>query len=193
MNSHCLTDAIDQSNRSGLMKSASLALALMVLTAAAANAQTLPEKSGVNSALGIAPKTADFVKEAAVSDMFEISSSKLAVERGGGDIKPFAEKMIKDHTETTAQLKDLVSSDKVKAELPTGLDSSHQSKLDKLKSLNGADFSKQYKTDQVSAHKDAVSLFERYAKGGDNDSLKSFAAKTLPHLQEHLKMAQDLK
>jgi putative membrane protein len=45
---------------------------------------------------------------------------------------------------------------------------------------------------QVSAHKDAVSLFERYAKGGDNADLKAFAAKTLPRLKEHLKMAEDL-
>ena len=28
---------------------------------------------------------------------------------------------------------------------------------------------------QVSAHKDAVSLFERYAKGGDNPKLKDWA------------------
>jgi putative membrane protein len=28
---------------------------------------------------------------------------------------------------------------------------------------------------QVSAHKDAVSLFERYAKGGDNADLKDWA------------------
>jgi putative membrane protein len=45
---------------------------------------------------------------------------------------------------------------------------------------------------QVSAHKDAVSLFERYAKGGDNAKLKDWAGKTLPHLQHHLEMAQSL-
>ena len=45
---------------------------------------------------------------------------------------------------------------------------------------------------QVSAHKDAVALFARYAKGGDNADLNAFAAKTLPLLREHLKMAQDL-
>ena len=37
--------------------------------------------------------------------------------------------------------------------------------LDKLRGFNGAGFSKQYVEDQVSAHKDAVSLFERYGKG----------------------------
>jgi putative membrane protein len=45
---------------------------------------------------------------------------------------------------------------------------------------------------QVSAHRDAVSLFERYAKGGDNADLKDWAGKTLPALQHHLEMAQGL-
>jgi putative membrane protein len=44
----------------------------------------------------------------------------------------------------------------------------------------------------VSAHKDAVSLFERYAKGGENSKLKGWAGKTLPALQHHLEMAQAL-
>ena len=45
---------------------------------------------------------------------------------------------------------------------------------------------------QVDAHKDAVSLFERYSKGGDNADLKSWAGKTLPALKHHLEMAQAL-
>lgn len=44
----------------------------------------------------------------------------------------------------------------------------------------------------MSAHKEAVSLFERYAKGGDNSELKDWAAKTLPTLKHHLEMAQEL-
>jgi putative membrane protein len=46
---------------------------------------------------------------------------------------------------------------------------------------------------QVSAHKDAVSLFERYAKGGDNAKLKDWEGKTLPALQHHLEMAQNME
>jgi putative membrane protein len=45
---------------------------------------------------------------------------------------------------------------------------------------------------QVRAHKDAVSLFERYAKGGNDPKLKDWAGKTLPTLQYPLEMAQDL-
>ena len=100
--------------------------------------------------------------------------------------------MIKDHTETSNELKQLVTSGKVKVNLPTAMDTAHQSKIDKLKGLSGAEFKKAYDGMQVSAHMDAVALFERYAKSGDNADLKAFAAKTLPHLQMHLKMAQDL-
>ncbi|WP_444839874.1 DUF4142 domain-containing protein [Bradyrhizobium sp.] len=81
---------------------------------------------------------------------------------------------------------------KVKAELPTALDASHQSKLDKLKDTSGNDFSSSFNSMQVSAHKDAVDLFERYVGGGDNTDLKDWADKTLPALRHHLEMAQSL-
>ena len=100
--------------------------------------------------------------------------------------------MVTDHTKTSSELKGLVSGGKVQATLPTALDSSHQSKLDKLKSANGKDFSSDYNSYQVSAHEDAVSLFERYAKGGDNSKLKDWAGKTLPALKHHLDMAKEL-
>jgi putative membrane protein len=45
---------------------------------------------------------------------------------------------------------------------------------------------------QISAHKDAVSLFERYAKGGEDAKLKGWSDKTLPALKHHLEMAQNL-
>jgi putative membrane protein len=165
----------------------------ILLLAGPALAQSAGEKTGVNSALGISPTTADFVKEVAISDMFEIESNKLAQEKGNAPEKAFASQMVTDHTKTSTELKGLVSSGKVKAELPAALDSSHQSKLDKLKAESGKDFSSDFDSMQFSAHKDAVSLFERYAKGGDNPDLKNWAGKTLPALKHHLQMAQGLK
>ena len=163
-----------------------------ILLAGPALAQSAGEKTGVNSALGISPTTADFVKEVAISDMFEVESNKLAQAKGNAPEKAFASQMVTDHTKTSTELKGLVSSGKVKAELPTALDSSHQSKLDKLKGADGKDFSSDFDSMQVSAHKDAVSLFERYAKSGDNPDLKNWAGKTLPALKHHLEMAQGL-
>ena len=178
------------------MKNVMLASAALLAIAAAAPsfAQSLPEKTGINQAMGIASKTQDFVTIAAQSDMLEIESSKLALQKSdSAKTKTFAQKMIDDHTATSTELKGLVSNGKVQADAPASLDKAHQAKLDKLSKLQGKDFTKDYDDMQVSAHKDAVSLFERYAKDGDNADLKAFAGKTLPHLQEHLKMAEDLK
>ncbi|KRR06040.1 hypothetical protein CQ12_02620 [Bradyrhizobium jicamae] len=164
----------------------------VILLATPAMAQSIGEKTGVNSTLGITPATDDFVKQVAISDMFEIQSSQLAQERGNAAEKTFAAAMIKDHEKTSNELKSMVSGGDLKVALPTQLDSTHQSKIDKLKSLKGGDFSSRYQIQQVSGHKDAVSLFERYAKGGDHPKLKEWTEKMLPTLRHHLQMAQEL-
>jgi putative membrane protein len=163
-----------------------------LLVASPLLAQSVGEKTGVNSALGVSPSTADFVKQVAISDMFEIESNKLGEQKGNAADKSFASQMVKDHTGTSKQLKELVASGKVKAELPAALDSAHQSKLDKLKSKTGKDFSSDFSSMQENAHEDAVSLFERYSKGGDNADLKNWAGTTLPALRHHLEMAKAL-
>jgi putative membrane protein len=173
------------------MKTVVIALGCILL-AGPALGQSVSEKTGINSALGVAPTTADFVKEVAISDMFELESSKLTERKGNSQEKSFARQMVTDHTKTSSDLKNLVDSGKVKATLPTTLDDSDQGKLDTLKSASGNDFSSDFNSEQVSAHKDAVSLFERYAKGGDNSELKDWAGKTLPTLRHHLEMAQEL-
>ena len=160
-----------------------------LLFATPALAQSTAEKTGINSVTGVSPSTPDFVSEAAMSDMFEIQESQLAATNGNAATKTFATQMVTDHTKTSTDLKGMLPAGVTP---PAALDASHQKKLDKLAGLKGNAFDKQYRSDQVSAHKTAVSLFRRYAKGGDNPSLKTWAGQTLPTLQGHLKMAQDL-
>lgn len=174
------------------MKNTIALASLALLFAPPVLAQSTAEKTGVNSVLGVAPKTEDFVAEAATSDMFEIESSKLALERSDEATKAFAQQMISDHEKTTGELKRLVSSGKVQATIPTAMTSSQQDMLDKLKGLQGDDFTKQYHSDQQSAHEDAVDLFKRYGDEGENADLKAWAATTRPALEHHLMMATDL-
>jgi putative membrane protein len=136
----------------------------------------------------------DFVKKVAISDMFEIRSSELALtKQPDADTKPFAEKMISDHRKTSTELKDLVDSGKVKAALPAGLDPEHQKILDELRTKDGKEFDRRYDQIQLTTHREAVSLFEAYSKNGDHPDLRRWAATTLPHLKEHLTMAEKLK
>jgi putative membrane protein len=150
-----------------LMKKAALAFALLTIITSPAPAQSVGEKTGVNSALGIAPKTEDFIKEAAMSDMTEVESAKIAEQKGNADEKKFAEMMVSDHTMTSSELKSMVP-DNLKAAIPSSLDGASQKKIAKLRDARPEDFAAEYDPMQVSAHKDAVSLFERYANGGED-------------------------
>jgi putative membrane protein len=174
------------------MKTTFTLAGLAVLLASPVFAQSAAEKTGVNSVMGVAPKTEDFVTEAASSDMFEIEASRLALERSDAATKTFAQQMITDHTKTSDELKAMVSGGKVKAIIPAAMSSAQQNMLDDLKKLNGDDFTKQYHSDQEDVHEDAVDLFKRYGDEGDNAELKAWAAKTRPALEHHLMMAKDM-
>jgi putative membrane protein len=101
--------------------------------------------------------------------------------------------MVSDHRKTSTELKDLVDSGKVKAALPAGLDPEHQKILDELRTKDGKEFDHRYDQIQLTTHREAVSLFEAYSKNGDHPDLRRWAATTLPHLKEHLTMAEKLK
>ena len=139
--------------------------------------------------MGIAPKTEDFIKEAATIDMLEIEAGKWAQFKGTPDEKKFAAAMIAYHTKASADLMSLLA-EEMKAAIPAILDGRSQTKLDTLRNSKPADFPGEYDPMQVSAHKDAVSLFERYAKGGDDPKLRAWAGTTVPTLRHHLEMAQ---
>lgn len=169
------------------MKTALSLASVCVLVTSVALAQTPP-------AVGGAPSAQEFVNKVAISDMFEIQSSQVALSKQADeDTKPFAEKMVQDHQRTSSELKALVEISIVKLTLPASMDSEHQKMLNELTQKNGKDFDQSYDQIQVKAHRDAVALFEAYSKSGDNPELKSWAAKTLPSLKEHLSMAEKLK
>ena len=164
----------------------------LVLFAAPAAAQSLTDTTGVNGLIGAAPAPAAFVTAVAQSDMFEIQSSQLATKQGTAAVKPFATQMIADHEQSTAKIKSLIQDGAVQASLPPKMSATEQSLLDRLKTLHGGAFDKQYGDDQFNAHNTAVDLFQRYTADGKNKDLQTFAAQMLPVLQHHLEMAKTL-
>ena len=140
-----------------------------------------------------APSTTDFIQKAAMSDMYEVEAGKIASQKGQSDaVKNFGQMMVDAHSKTTEELKGIVASEAIKVELPAKLDAKHQKLIDDLNTASNADFDKTYAGQQVDGHKDAVSLFDSYAKKGDNAALKAFAQKTLPVIQQHLDEAKKL-
>src|SRR5689334_24900305 len=51
----------------------------------------------------------DYVTKAAIGDMFELQSSKLALQKAGdAKVKRFASQMVKDHTASSRKLKSII-------------------------------------------------------------------------------------
>ena len=83
------------------MKKAIQAFTVVAALTSPSFAQSVGEKTGVNAALGIAPKTEDFIKQAAMSDITEIEAAQIARLKGNAEEKKFAEMMLADHTKTS--------------------------------------------------------------------------------------------
>jgi putative membrane protein len=166
--------------------------ATFMMAATVASAQSTAESTGINSAVGAAPTTEDFVLQASASGLYEIESSKLALQKGDDAVKKFAQQMISDHEKASAELKASVVSGKATGTPVTVLTEDHKEEIDELAALEGTAFSEEYVDDQVDAHEDAIDLFKRYAEGGDNTDLKNFAMKTLPILEHHYEMIQQM-
>lgn len=138
-------------------------------------------------------KDKTFMVKAAEAGNAEVAASKVALEKSSNpDVKQFAQKMIDDHTQVGDQLKQLASSKDVS--LPSDPSMGQRAKIAVLDKLSGATFDKRYASMiGVSAHEDAVKLFQKASTSAQDPDVKNFAAKTLPGLQEHLQMATDLK
>lgn len=164
--------------------------------AAAMAAGKVEDTAGAAVGMVTAPlaNSADaYVPNAAISDLFEIESSKLALEKSqSAAVKKFAQQMITDHTATSTQLKSILASAKLNMAPPAALDARRQGMLDNLKGLSGAAFDTAYLDQQTAAHQEALTLHTSFAEDGDNDALKQFAAATAPKIQHHYEMVQQL-
>lgn len=128
-----------------------------------------------------------FATKAAQAGTAEIADAKIALQKSSRqDVKDFAQRMVTDHTKAADQLKSIASSENIT--LPTGEASADQKGTDALQKLSGAAFDRTYIQGQRKAHKQAVALFTTESQKGKDDQLKTFAAQTLPMLQDHLKM-----
>jgi putative membrane protein len=75
---------------------------------------------------------------------------------------------------------------------PEGLDARHQQMLAQLQAADGPQFDRLYAQMQIQAHQEAVQLFEAYAQGGEDASLRQWTQRTVPELRDHLQKAQRL-
>lgn len=150
---------------------------------------SMSKSSGMSGSLSSADKK--FVMEAAAGGMEEVQLGQLAAQKATNpDVKSFGQRMVDDHSKANSQLMQIASQKGVTP--PSTLPASKQKDIDKLGKLSGAAFDSAYVSMMVKDHKKDVAEFQKQAKSGKDTDVKSFASTTLPTLQDHLKMIQDI-
>ncbi|MCD6034820.1 MAG: hypothetical protein K0R63_561 [Rickettsiales bacterium] len=136
----------------------------------------------------------EFVNKASLSNLFEIESSQVALQRSEDeDVREFADRMIKDHTELKKSMKSALDGAKLRSDLMlTALDKPYRKKIDKLREVADKNFDKEYISLQEDEHEKAIKLYERYGEKGKTQVLRTFATNTLPLLREHDAHAESL-
>jgi putative membrane protein len=138
--------------------------------------------------------TKDFVRKAWNIDNFELRAGQHALNKTNNQaLRDYATMIVADHNNAEAELKPIV--DAAGMTMPTApgsLDEEHQSKLDKLGGLNGAQFDYQFRQQQIDGHERALTLFRDYAKNGKNPELKNWAQRSVSMLERHLSQAKAL-
>ena len=130
-----------------------------------------------------------FVEDMAEAGMAEVELGKLASEKGASaDVKQFGERMVADHQKANDELKAIAKNKNVT--LPTEPDAKHKAEMDRLSKLSGEAFDRAYMQAMVSGHKDVLAKFKTQAQSGKDPDVKAFAAKTVPTIESHLKVAE---
>ena len=132
----------------------------------------------------------NFIAKAMKDGQTEVELGKLAAQNGqSDDVKKFGQRMADDHSKSGDELQAIAS--KI-GYMPknAGPDKGDVRKFTKMKADR---FDREYANQMVKDHERTVKLFRRESEKGESAELKQFASKTLPALEEHLKMAKDLQ
>ena len=134
----------------------------------------------------------EFAAKAAQGGKAEVQLGKLAEKKGQSEaVRAFGHRMADDHAAANKTLAKVARKEKIN--LPKELDKESQETYDRLAKLSGPDFDRSYVQDMINDHKKDVSEFKKEASDGKNETIRTFAAETLPTLQDHLKAAREMK
>lgn len=139
------------------------------------------------------PLTSDtFVTKAAQTGMAEVELGNMALSKSqNAQVRAFAVRMVKDHGKANDELKALAQGKNV--QVPAKLDIEHRGMVEMLRGKSGAEFDTEYAQHMAKGHNKAIALFTDASKSSGLDhELSAFAQKTLPTLEEHKRLADQL-
>jgi putative membrane protein len=170
-------------SNSGMMNSGSQ----MINSSSGMMSSSMGSMSGNTNALDN-----DFAMMAAMGGQAEIQMAQLAVQRSTNkQVQKYAKRMIKDHTKNSRDLQKVAA--RKQMTLPANLSADQTQMLSQLQQASAGDFDRMYiETAGIMAHTMMRQLYSNQANNGTDADLKKYAAKTLPVVEMHLQMAQQM-
>ena len=133
-----------------------------------------------------------FLQLAGGSDVFEISSSQVALQRSQNpEVRRYAAMLVEHHTLTTNQA---LAAAKAAGILPPPpvLQPDKRDRITRLFAVAPDGFDREYLTQQVPAHEAALAVHRTYADEGDTPPLRAVAQGAVPIVTRHLEEAKRL-
>jgi putative membrane protein len=125
-----------------------------------------------------------FLHTATEDGIADVMLGRLAVEKGGLDVKTLAQKMVDDHT---AINKDMATvADALGVLLPKKMNKDDQAEYDKLNGLAGKDFDTEYLIFITKAHRNDLHDFYMEASVAADPGLAAEVVKAMAVMRDHL-------
>lgn len=188
---HSQTAADSQTGRSDAGTSSSGSSASGTSSITGSDSKSAARPSAANGKLGKSDR--EMMQKIAQTNIAEIEAAKLAQEKSKSDeVRSFAQKMIDDHTKAQSELEQIAQAKGVS--LPSKPDAKHQAAMKKMSGLSEEEFDKQYMAQAGEKdHREAQRLLQRVSKQAKDEDLKQYATKTIASVEEHGKMAKEMK
>jgi putative membrane protein len=132
-----------------------------------------------------------FITSAAEANLTEIETAKM-IEQKSKDpgVRDFAKRMVTDHTQASQNLATVAEMTAVS--LPASPSAADRTREDELEKLSGARLNKTYLRDELAGHKQVISAVASEIEHGQDEAAKNYAVQTLPTLQDHIRIAEDI-
>lgn len=162
---------------------------LAAFAPAAARPESAKSTAKTKSSAMMKMSDADFAKAAAEGGIAEVKIGELAEDKASNKtVKDLSQRIVEDHTRANDALKSDASKENIS--IPTEMNARDRAAYARLSQLSGAAFDRAYTRDMVRDHEADIAVFRHEATEGKDASIKTFAAQTLPTLEEHLKEAR---
>jgi putative membrane protein len=159
-----------------------VAAAFMLAASSAAQAQDATKMS---------TQDRTFTTQALAGNMLEVEIGRMAQQHAASEqLKTLGRRLADDHGKANQQL--IVIAQKNGIAPPTKMPAKEQATLDKIAGLNGQAFDNTVLGMLADDHKTDIKVYEKEIAQGQNAEIKSYAMQTLPTLQQHLQLVEDM-